>query len=47
VTDNWSSGEGFSGCVMSSVPTMTYKGLVDGRRLINMSANLKEIGAWL
>lgn len=46
-SDPWSSGEGFSGCVISTVPSMSYKGLVDGRRLINMSANLKEIGAWL
>lgn len=43
----WSSGEGFSGCVMSTAPTMTYNGVIDGRRLINMSATLKEIGAWL
>jgi hypothetical protein len=46
-SDPWTSGEGFSGCVMSTAPTMTYNGIIDGRRLINMSVNLKEIGAWL
>ena len=44
---DWSSGEGFSGCVIAGAPQMTYKGVVDGRRLINMSTTLKEIGAWL
>lgn len=43
----WSSGEGFSGCVIAGAPQMTYKGIVDSRRLITMSATLKEIGAWL
>jgi len=46
-TYEWSSGEGSSGCVMSIVPSMTYNGVLDGRRLINMSVTLKEIGAWL
>jgi hypothetical protein len=43
----WSSGEGFTGCVIAGAPQMSYKGVVDGRRLITMSATLKEIGAWL
>jgi hypothetical protein len=47
VEEQWVSGEGFSGCVMASAPQMTYKGMVDGRRLVTMSTTLKEIGAWL
>ena len=47
ISDPWSSGEGFSGCVIAGAPQMSYKGMVDGRRLITMSTSLKEIGAWL
>jgi len=43
----WSSGEGFTGCVIAGAPQMTYKGVIQGRRLIGISATLKEIGAWL
>jgi hypothetical protein len=44
---NWTAGQGFTGCVMSQVPTIEYKNIVGTRKLITMSTTLKEVEAWL
>ncbi len=44
---NWTSGQGATGCVMTAPPTIQYKNIVGSKRLINMSATLKEVEAWL
>lgn len=44
---NWTAGQGFTGCVMSQVPTIEYKSIVGNKKLITMSTTLKEVEAWL
>jgi hypothetical protein len=44
---NWTAGQGFTGCVMSQVPTIEYKNIIGNKKLITMSTTLKEVEAWL
>ncbi len=44
---NWSSGQGATGSIMPNPPTIQYKNIVGSKRLVNMSASLKEVEAWL
>jgi hypothetical protein len=44
---NWTAGQGFTGCIMTDAPTVTYKNIVGNSRLVSMSTKLKEVEAWL
>jgi hypothetical protein len=44
---NWSSGQGFTGCVMTEPPSIQYNGIIGGQKLVKVAAKLKEVEAWL